>query len=80
MEEGYKTTKEGLLKLKEELSYREKELKKKISSVTLLKTLIKQSMKHLSKNGNRNAFMKLKNNLDEKNSPANRCYRANYFH
>ena len=31
MEEGYKTTKEGLLKLKEELSYREKELKKKIT-------------------------------------------------
>jgi hypothetical protein len=28
MEEGYKTTKEGLLKLKEELSYREKELNK----------------------------------------------------
>lgn len=32
MEEGYKTTKEGLLKLKEELSYREKELKKKITN------------------------------------------------
>lgn len=32
MEEGYKTTKEGLLKLKEELTYREKELKKKITN------------------------------------------------
>ena len=32
MEQGYKTTKEGLLKLKEELSYREKELKKKITN------------------------------------------------
>ncbi|HOF79216.1 MAG TPA: GreA/GreB family elongation factor [Candidatus Dojkabacteria bacterium] len=31
MEEGYKTTKEGLLKLKEELKYRETELKKKIT-------------------------------------------------
>jgi len=31
MEEGYKTTKEGLLKLKEELSYRENELTKKIT-------------------------------------------------
>jgi len=32
MEEVYKTTKEGLLKLKEELTYREKELKKKITN------------------------------------------------
>ena len=32
MEEGYKATKEGLLKLKEELTYREKELKKKITN------------------------------------------------
>lgn len=32
MEEVYKTTKEGLLKLKEELTYREKELKKEITN------------------------------------------------
>lgn len=31
MEDGYKTTKEGLLKLKEELKYRETELSKKIT-------------------------------------------------
>ena len=32
MEEGYKTTKDGLLKLKEELKYRENELTKKITN------------------------------------------------